>query len=419
VAGEGVHAGVLKIGLAALANLAAAPSNADLIGEEDGVEMTVEAVNVALSVRGEAPDMEMLMHAAEALRNLASSATNRRRLLGSGGLDLVMRTMLEATRHAADTTAGGTPHTHTSDMHSATLHLLARLAEDEELRDAVLLPSAITQVQTGMAAFEEHPGVQASACRFLSTLLQAEEDEEHAETSTPSAHAAALDERNSEYFAMAARAVHRHHADVGVRDGCWALCESLARRRWRQEPTSVSLASSESLVATLVRDLTHVHAAVAADSAGLPEVAARLEMACMKLTEIAVDEIELVLAMNVSAALLRGAAQHTANPRAMQRCCMAIWQLAGDPRAREELNRHNAGHLVAQVLNGAMMSAQLQHKRAHDAHQVYIYLSIYLSIYRPTYLFDLSLSLSRARALSLYTHTHTHTHTHRMGTRGH
>ena len=74
-----MHAGVLKIGLAALANLAAAPSNADLIGEEDGVEMTVEAVYVALesaSVRLEAPDLEMLMHAAEVLRNLACSATN-------------------------------------------------------------------------------------------------------------------------------------------------------------------------------------------------------------------------------------------------------------------------------------------------------------------------------------------------------
>jgi hypothetical protein len=111
-----MHAGVLKIGLAALANLAAAPSNADLIGEEDGVEMTVEAVYVALesaSVRLEAPDLEMLMHAAEVLRNLACSATNRRRIVGSGGMDLVMRTMLEATRHAADTAAGGTPHTHT------------------------------------------------------------------------------------------------------------------------------------------------------------------------------------------------------------------------------------------------------------------------------------------------------------------
>ena len=350
--GEGMHPSVFNMALAALANLAAEPSNADLIGEEDGVEMTVEAVSAALdsaSVHGEEPDQEMLLHAAEVLRNLASSAMNRQRIVRSGGMGLVVG-------EAAGSPADGA---HTSDMTSATLHLLARLAEDAAVRDTVLVwPSAVAHVHTGMAAFPEHAGVQESACRFLSTLLQAADDEEHSHT------AVALDKTNTQYFAMAARAVHRHHADAGLKDACWALYQGLAQRRWRQEPSTASSGSSESLVTHLVRDLQHVDAAGGADSAA-PEVAAMLEMACMKLTEIAVDEMEVMLEMNVTEALLRGVAQHAENTRAMQMCCMAIWQLAGDLRTRQALNRRKAGPLVAQVLTSATKGAQ----RMHQTHQ--------------------------------------------------
>ena len=136
--GEGMHPSVFNMALAALANLAAEPSNADLIGEEDGVEMTVEAVSAALdsaSVHGEEPDQEMLLHAAEVLRNLASSAMNRQRIVRSGGMGLVVGEAAgspacaisaadDSTRGAGEAVEGagtGQPR-HASTRRSASVH---------------------------------------------------------------------------------------------------------------------------------------------------------------------------------------------------------------------------------------------------------------------------------------------------------
>ena len=52
-------------------------------------------------------------------------------------------------------------------------------------------------------------------------------------------------------------------------------------------------------------------------------------------------------AANVSVALLKGIGEHTTSARAMQTCCMTLWQMSADPVARRAVDGLAAAAVLA------------------------------------------------------------------------
>jgi hypothetical protein len=373
-----VHDGVLKSSLLALANLAAASPNADLIGEEGGVEMAVEAVNFAFEdsrrMAAEVP-LDTLVHAVELLRNLAFSPSNRLRIVESGGVELVagaIRTHQAASsspapsrthqaaqtgtrNHAADeeATKGGTsiPSLEAAGPRSileAGLHLLAKLTADPETRHAVLDAETMQLGPSTLADFARHPSVLASACRMVSSLLRALDD--HHERADPRTtlsrrQAAALERAllAGNVLERAAMTVDMHAAHEGVGLYCRKVCESLterARARW----------SGDEEVHPVVPLLHELRAGGKGGGQGVV-----LEMSCRALTDV-VDGLGEELALNVSSALLERMGALAQHGRAMHACCLSLWQMG--------LCQH--GSMALQASNAALVLVRLVERHSAD-----------------------------------------------------
>ena len=297
--------GVLKFGLAALANLAAVSSNADIIGEEDGISMIIEAVSMAFAEDVE-QYAETIMHAAELLQNVASGAQNRQRIVKSGGADLLARIVLRV-----DATS---PEIGPGDIHGASMMLFAKLLADVDTRSAVLDMEAdesiLPLVFESMELYRSHAKAQESGCRLVSTLCSIAE-------SSSDVFAAQLHTYSQHYSRLSARALEHHGAShEGVAEACRAVCEQLLELRCM--PRFRNLGQAGLPVKPLHGDGQRRHGINDVEDPGsgsavpiiLHELAqasfgVQAELACQKLIELVEHEAGAMAAFNALHPLMR------------------------------------------------------------------------------------------------------------------
>ena len=332
---KGMHHGLLKMAMAALANLAAVMPNAELIAEEDGVYLIVEAMELALEdANGEDGDglldMETQVHAADLLRNLAESAQNRQHIVDSGGVQLLARLIPSSPSASA-----------------AGLGVMAKLLRDSETLHGVFTKHSIPLITAALGHLQADAAVQESACLLALAALPHLHDETNEQAHIPGL--ALLDEQLSRYHETAALAVEVHSAHAGVATVCRELCGGLMRRRRRD-----LAAAHQPIVKILIEELESSIEPGRGDSSvsSRSGKAVLLEMACDALTEVVDEVLEAVSASNVSAALLGAMHGHRMQARVMHLCCMSVWQLAtADEEARRVLNRQSAASVLVSALH--------------------------------------------------------------------
>ena len=332
---KGMHHGLLKMAMAALANLAAVMPNADLIAEEDGVYLIVEAMELALEdASGEDGDglldVETQVHAADLLRNLAESAQNRQHIVDSGGVQLLARLIPSSPSASA-----------------AGLGLMAKLLRDSETLHGVFTKHSIPLITAALGDVQADAAVQESACLLALAALPHLHDETNEQAHIPGL--ALLDEQLSRYHETAACAVEVHSAHAGVATVCRELCGGLMRRRRRD-----LVAAHQPIVEILIEELQSSIEPGRGDSSVSARTgkAVLLEMACDALTEVVDEVLEAVSAGNASAALVEAMHSHRMQARVMHLCCMSVWQLAtADEEARRVLNRQSAASVLVSALH--------------------------------------------------------------------